>query len=158
MNDYLIEAREELKRLEHIIYVSLKYTRTVDVILNALNRCVSTFDLTIEGYLQKAVEEGKMSSIPKSPALCARRLQELYPDDEKLHHYLKYYHFLKTILKKPHVRRQEFRRHVTLIVELDKHTAEICIDNLGNAERFLHQFFRYAWETLVGKIEEDEYA
>jgi len=54
MNDYLLEAREELKRLEHIIYVSLKYTRTVDVIVNALTRMVSTFDLIIEAFLEKA--------------------------------------------------------------------------------------------------------
>ena len=47
MNESLIEAREELKRLEHIIYVSLKYTRTVDVILNALKRMVSTYDFII---------------------------------------------------------------------------------------------------------------
>ena len=33
MNEYLLEAREELKRLEHILYVSLKYTRTVDVLI-----------------------------------------------------------------------------------------------------------------------------
>ena len=34
-DEYLIEAREELNRIEHIIYVSLKYTRTTDVLRNA---------------------------------------------------------------------------------------------------------------------------
>ena len=81
MNEYLFEAREELKRLEHIIYVSLKYTRTVDVINNALNRMVSTYDLIIEAFMEKALEEGKLDQIPKSPALKAKKFGDLYPDD-----------------------------------------------------------------------------
>ena len=97
MNEYLLESREELKRLEHIIYVSLKYTRTVDVIVNALNRMVSTFDLIIEAFLEKAKEEGLITELPKSPALRANRLVELYPEDKELERYLSFYAFLKTL-------------------------------------------------------------
>ena len=43
--EFMFESREELKRVEHIIYVSLKYTRTTDVLRNALLRFVSFFDL-----------------------------------------------------------------------------------------------------------------
>ncbi len=157
MNDYILEAREELKRLEHIIYVSLKYTRTVDVILNALNRIVNTFDLIVEAFLEKFREEGKIERLPKSPALRAKQLLELAEDDEQLQKHLIFYHFLKDILKRPHQRREEFRRHVTLIVPLEKSTAEITIDNLLNSEKFIHNFFHYAWETLVGKPEEDDF-
>ncbi|MEK6899820.1 MAG: hypothetical protein AABX05_01725, partial [Nanoarchaeota archaeon] len=77
MDEYLFEAREELKRLEHIIYVSLKYTRTVDVILNALNRMVSTYDMIIEAFIEKAQQEGKIEIMPKSPALMAKTLGDL---------------------------------------------------------------------------------
>lgn len=155
MNEYLFEAREELKRLEHIIFVSLKYTRTVDVIQNALHRMVSTFDLIIEGFLEKAKEEGKIESLPKSPALRATHLEELYPDDLELKKYLTFYAFLKNILKLPYQKREEFRRHVTMIVELENSTAEINIDNLTNCEKFMHTFLHYAWETVVGKPEEE---
>ena len=156
MEDYLLEAREELKRLEHIIYVSLKYTRTVDVILNALNRIVGTYDLIVEAFLEKAKEEGKLSSLPKSPALRVQNAQDIYKDDEILMRFLRFYSFLKTILKKPHKRREEFRRHVTHIVELENATSEVKIDNLLNAEKYLHRFFDYAWTTLIGKPEEDD--
>ena len=155
MNEYLFEAREELKRLEHIIFVSLKYTRTVDVIHNSLDRMVSTFDLIIEGFLEKAREEGKIEALPKSPALRANILGELYPTDPELKKYLTFYAFLKNILKLPHQKREEFRRHVTMIIELEHSTAEINIDNLTNCERYMHNFLRYAWETIVGKPEEE---
>src|SRR3989344_324963 len=155
MNEYLLDAREELKRLEHIIYVSLKYTRTVDVIINALNRMVGTFDIIIEAFLEKAKEENKIIALPKSPALRATTLGELYPEDQELQLYLTFYAFLKTVLKLPYSKREEFRRHVTLIVELDHSTAEITIDNLTSCEKFMHSFFQYGWRSITGKTEED---
>jgi hypothetical protein len=155
-NDYLLDAREELKRLEHIIFVSLKYTRTVDVILNALNRMVSTFDFVVEAFLHQALEEGHVDSIPKSPALRARRVAELYADDLVLQKYLTYYRFLKEILKLPHEKREEYRRHVTLVVPLESSTAEIKIDNLTHAEKYMHEFLRYSWKKIMGEPEQEE--
>ena len=154
-NEYLLEAREELKRLEHIIYVSLKYTRTVYVIRNALNRMVDMFDLIIEALLEKAKEEGKIEQFPKSPAFRATKILELYSEEETLKDYLTFYAFLKTILKLPSYKREEYRRHVTLIVDLEKSTAEINIDNLVNCEKYVHEFLRYARDLIEGKKEED---
>ena len=154
-NEYLLEAREELKRLEHIIYVSLKYTRTVDVIRNALNRMIDMFDLLIEALLEKAKEEGKLDALPKSPAFRATKVRELYPQDQKLLANLDFYAFLKNILKLPSLKREEYRRHVTLIVELENSTAEINIDNLVNCEQYVHDCLKYVREIIEGKIEED---
>ncbi len=155
MKDYLLEAREELKRLEHIIYVSLKYTRTVDVIINALQRLLSTYDWIIEAYLEKAKIEGLIESLPKSPALRKTHLEQMYPDNKELQKYLAFYTFLKRILNAPHAKREEYRRHVALVVEMDNTNIELNIDNLSNCEHFVHNFFRYSWEQLVGKPPED---
>ncbi len=155
MNEYLSEAREELKRLEHIIYVSLKYTRTVDVILNALYRLVNVYDLIIEALLEKAKGENLIAVLPKSPALRATHLGGLYPEDKELQKYLSFYVFIKNVLKLPHSKREEYRRHVTLIVELGTATAEIDIDNLTDCEKVVHNFLRYALEKIEGKKEED---
>lgn len=151
MNEYLLAAHEELKRLEHIIYVSLKYTRTVDVIINALNRLVNIFDIIIEGFLIKFQEEGKIESIPKSPALRSLKLSKFFEDDKNFQCYLSFYTFLKNVLKAPHKKREEYRRHVTLIADLGNHTAEIKIDNLTNCEKFVHKFFKYSISLLEPK-------
>ena len=155
MNDYLLEAREELKRLEHIIYVSLKYTRTVDVILNAVHRLMSTYDWIIEAFLEEAKKKGTIEALPTTPPLRKKKLEELYPDDKEMLKYLAFYAFLKTVLSSTHTKREEYRRHVALVVELNNTDVEINIDNLLNCERFVHQFFNYAWEKIVGKREED---
>lgn len=156
MNECLLEAREELKRLEHIIYVSLKYTRTVDVIINALKRIVETYDFIIEAFLEKAKEEGLISNLPKSPALRSTRLGELYPEDKELAKYLTFYVFLKMVLKLPQKRRREYRRHVTLIVDLENSTAEMNIDNLVNSERFVHDFYKYARRKILDEPKEED--
>ena len=33
MNENIHDAKQEMKRVDHLIYVSLKYTRTVDVMV-----------------------------------------------------------------------------------------------------------------------------
>jgi hypothetical protein len=155
MNEYLLEAREELKRLEHIIYVSLKYSRTVDVLTNAIERLISVFDLIIEAFLEKAKDEGKINSLAKSPALRAKNLQELYAEDEEIKKYMTFYSFLKMVLNSPFQKRREYRRHVTRIVDLKNATAEIDIDNLVNCEKFAFSFYKYAKDLILGKEEED---
>ncbi len=156
IKETLLDAREELKRLEHIIYVSLKYTRTVDVILNALKMLVDVYDLIIEALLEKAKKEGKGGVLPKSPALRATKLSEVYPDDLKMQKFLSFYWFLKNVLNQPQAKKSEYRRHVALIVDTEHCTAEINIDNLTNCERFAHKFFNYSWMLVSGKKEEDE--
>ncbi|PIZ51544.1 hypothetical protein COY27_03150 [Candidatus Woesearchaeota archaeon CG_4_10_14_0_2_um_filter_33_13] len=151
----ILEAREELKRLEHIIYVSLKYTRTVDVIVNALHRLIDVYDLIIEALLEKAKLENMVTSLPKSPALRARHLGELFPEDAELQKHLGFYSFLKSVLNLPHEKRKEYRRHVALVAELDCCTAELNIDNLTNCERFVHKFYHYAFEKISPKAKED---
>lgn len=155
MNEYLIEAREELKRLEHIIYVSLKYTRTTDVLVNALTRLLSVYDLIIEGYLEDAKEKGLISALPKSPALRATNLAAMYSEDKDLQSYMCFYAYLKMILKLNYTKREEFRRHVTLIVELDKSTAEIDIDCLMNYEKYIRKFLHYAYHKIENVPEEE---
>ena len=156
MNENLLEAREELKRLEHIIYVSLKYSRTVDVLINALKRLVSIYEFIINAFLEKAQEEGKIEELPKSPARRGLKLGEIYGEDQILQSHLEFYAYLKTILKLPYERREEFRRHVTHIVELEKCTSEIEIDNLENMERFAGGFLKHAREVVEGIKEEED--
>src|SRR3989344_5217866 len=153
MNENLIEAREELKRLEHILYVSLKYTRTVDVITNALHRLISVYDFIILALLEHAQEEKLISVLPKSPALRSTKLAELYPEEDELQKHLFFYLFLRNTLNQPNTKRQEYRRHVTLIVKQEKATVEIDSDNLLNCEKYIHKFLNYAKEKIHGKKE-----
>ena len=56
----------ELRRADHLIYVSLKYTRTCDVIKNAIKRLLSAFDLMFVDYLEKMKYEKKIEEVPST--------------------------------------------------------------------------------------------
>ena len=94
--------------------------------------------------------------MPKSPALRAKRLADIYSEDQEMQKYLCFYAFLKTVLKLPHSKRREYRRHVTLIADLKDCTAELNIDNLTNCERFIHKFYNHARRIIEGKTKEEE--
>lgn len=50
MKEAITNAVEELKRVDHLIYVSLKYTRTVDVIRSVINRLIESYNAIIDGF------------------------------------------------------------------------------------------------------------
>lgn len=155
MNESLLEAREELKRLEHLIYVTLKYTRTIDVIKNTLSRLISTFDFLIQALLEDAKEKKLIAAIPKSPSLKSILVAKTYPEDKKLLKFITFYSFLRDVLNAKYLKREEYRRHVALVVDFKNKTAEIDIDNLETCEKIAREFFEYAREFIEGKKEEE---
>ena len=66
---FLEEARNEIKRAEHLMFVSLKYTRTVDVIRSLLERLVSALEACINSALEAAKERGTIDEIPNNLGL-----------------------------------------------------------------------------------------
>tara|TARA_Y100000310_G_C20253969_1_gene610415 strand:+ start:176 stop:643 length:468 start_codon:yes stop_codon:yes gene_type:complete len=155
MNESLLDAREELKRLEHTIHVTLKYTRTVDVIRNALERLISIFDFLIEALLEDAKEKNLISSIPKSPSLKSTLVLDTYNEDQTLLNMITFYCFLRDTLNSKYSKREEYRRHVTLVVDTGKKTTELDIDNLGTCEKISFQYFDYVMEFIEGISEDD---
>lgn len=155
MNEYLEEAKEELKRVDHIIYVSLKYTRTVDIIRNALHRLVSAFDYIIDGILWYDQEQKKITDIPRSPKEKIDLLRKVYPDDKQIEVYTTLYVFMRELVKAPYTRREEHRRHVTMVSQLKNQSAETTIDTLeDNFNKIAKEFLDYA-EGLVGVRQDD---
>ena len=156
IEEYMLEGREELKRVEHIIYVSLKYTRTTDVLRNAILRFVSFFDIMFEGYMVQALEKELITKIPTSPALRVTRLVDMNPDDEDFRKFVVYYFFLKDLLMKDYGKINEYRRHVGMVFDLDNSSSVIInIDNLETCEYYAHKFFHFSTNFLgISKKEE----
>ena len=46
MKEALDNAKEELKRVDHLFYVSLKYTRTADMMRHLIERLINAFSFT----------------------------------------------------------------------------------------------------------------
>ena len=156
MNETLLDAREELKRLEHSVYVTLKYTRTVDVIKNAVERLISVFDFIIGAILENAKEKDLLTTLPKSPSLKSSLVTETYPEDKTLLKFITFYAFLRDTLNTRHTKREEYRRHVTLVAHFKNKTAEMDSDSLNTCEIVAREFFDYARRFIEGITDEEE--
>ena len=61
------EIMKEKTSADHLLYVSLKYTKTCDVILNLLARWKSMIELSFDAILESGVEKKSVPNMPKSP-------------------------------------------------------------------------------------------
>jgi hypothetical protein len=146
MKELLFEASEELKRAEHLMYVSLKYTRTVDVIKSLILRLIASFDLLIESLLQEKEKENAIFEIPTSPFAKVDLLQNLYKDNKEMLHYLEFYSILRKVARAEHNASKEYRRNLTLCANVDGKDIEITIDIAQDYYHKTVDFFRYVKE------------
>ena len=155
MKEALYNAGQELKRVDHLFYVSLKYTRTADMMRHMIERLISTFSFGIDSLLKYAKEEKKIDEIPSNPMMRSKLLMETFTDEE-FASYMNLYLKLRKILKADYSRREEFRRHVTMTCTLDKgEVTEVNIDILKEYYETAKNFVNYVERIVEGK-EEDE--
>ncbi len=129
MEENFEEALNELKRVDHLIHVSLKYTRTVDVLISVLKRFISCTDFIINVLYIKAIEDKKTETIPDSPVAKAINLKNLY-EEEYIKSILEDYLLWRRLIRAEYTKRQEFRRYVTMTVEENGTIVEIDIDRV----------------------------
>ena len=133
------DAMEELKRAEHLLYVSLKYTRTVDVLKSLLLRLISGLDVTISCLLQRAKDKKRIKEIPPQITVRCELVKKLY-NDEKINEMLQFYLTLRKINKAEYKKSNEYRRHVTMTATTDDGIIEV---NLDIIKEYFHKTGEY---------------
>jgi hypothetical protein len=146
-------AIEEYKRVDHLFYVTLKYTRKVDVIRSMIDRLIATFEYGIEAILRCMKDEKSIEDIPASPVAKGDLAIEKC-ESEEMCGYMNTYLLLRKIMRADYKKREEYRRHVTMITELAGKTLEIDIDLLKEYYDDTGCFLKYIKERV--KIYQDE--
>lgn len=153
MKEPMHYAYEELKRAEHLLYVSLKYTRTVDVIKSLVDRLIACFDYLIDGILIHKEDENLIIEVPKSPFAKVELMKEIYKDDKIMQQYVEFYSLLRRISRSKYSAHREFRRNVTMVAKVDDRDIELNIDIVGDYYHKTFDFLRYVknYHELKGK-------
>ena len=153
MKEALDNAKEELKRVDHLFYVSLKYTRTADMMRHMIERLINAFSFGIESLLKYAKEEKMLGEIPTNPSMkCELLLKTL--KDEELIGYINLYLKLRKIIRADYSKREEFRRHVTMISTIDNgEIIEVNIDVLKDYYETAKNFVKYVGRIIEGEEE-----
>lgn len=141
MMQCLEDAKEELKRVDHQIYVSLKYTRTVDVLLNIISRMIDGYDFLLEALLKLAEEEKKIDQIPPSPIERGNLIKDLYSESEQIIDNVNLYFLLRKLFRSNPQREHEYRRNVTMRSVVEGREELVTIDIITNYYHFMLEFF-----------------
>ena len=150
MDELINEAKNELRRVEHLYYVSLKYTRTADVIKNVIERLINSFSFLVDALLEYAKSKKLVEKIPLAPRAKSDLLKVIYPEDEELTKFINFYTLLRDIRSAPYTKREEYRRHVTMSSEISPgEFIEVNIDVLGEYLKYLHMFFDFVKEKIL---------
>ncbi len=158
MIELLDDAGEELKRADHLIYVSLKYTRTADVLINTLSRLIDAYDLLLSALLAYAKDTKNLQETPTTPIEKGNLVKKLYPQQE-VQDNVDLFFLMRKIYRAPHVSDQEYRRHVSITTTIDGREEIVNIDIITQYNEFEKNFFRYVVNILgdyAKKKHEDE--
>ena len=109
------EAKEELKRADHLIFVTLKYTRTIDVIRNTIKRLINAFDFEILKALESAKNKKRIKLIPLLPRPRYEFLVKLMKD-ERIAELIDFYSFLRRTDRIEGFGKDEYRKNVAMVV------------------------------------------
>ena len=148
-------AVQELKRVDHLFWVSLKYTRTVDVIKHVIDRIINCIGYGFESILKYAKDKKLITDIPDNAGLRCELLRKTFPDNLELIDYINFYILLRKLSKAEHTKKEEFRRHVAMIATIDKgEVIEVSIDVLKEYYEKTKDFIRFAKRTINEEKEE----
>ncbi|PXY71281.1 hypothetical protein CXX78_00770 [Candidatus Parvarchaeota archaeon] len=134
------EIIKEKISADHLYYVSLKYTKTCDVIINLLLRWKIMIDLGIEKLIDSAKKKKKWKSIADAPRAKLIQLKKIYSADPLIMEVLKLYELFRDIEKLDKVRENEFRKGVNLKVDQKGEIIDINLEKLKEYSEILERF------------------
>lgn len=147
------EAKEELKRADHLIFVSLKYTRTMDVLESVVKRLIKCIEFGLEGLLQWLKNKKKIKEIPASYKEKIEVARSNFSRDKVIPDILRFYSFLIRVDRAKHERKSEFRKGVAMISisDLGDIIEEVNIDKVKDYYLKTIEFTEYIEEYLKKK-------
>src|SRR3989344_762772 len=146
------DSREELKRADHLIYVSLKYTRTGDVILSVITRLMNAIELTMDEMLKwfEAKKKLKQVDYSKPYRIKVEWIRNKLKKDKAVNDMLDLYLFMLRIMKGEHDAKDEFRKGLRLISIDDKGglIAEVNMDDVKEYYKRTEKFIERVEEII----------
>ena len=134
------EIIQEKIRADHLLYVSLKYTKTCDVIVNLLLRWRRMIETSIEEILKHAKAKKKISNVPSSPLGKTEEVKKLFKNDKEFLEVIDFYEMLRKIEDLRKERIGEFRKNVTLKVIYMGEEVNINLEKLKIYATMLEKF------------------
>lgn len=144
----LNDAKGEMQRADHLLFVTLKYTRTIDVIKSVIARLANAYDNAVIHALEVLKKKRKIKEIPLTPVSRAEMLRDLYKRDILILDAMNTYFFLRKVANAEYTKREEFRKNVTLTVMHKEEVIEVNIKTLEEYYNKTKEFIDYINEKF----------
>jgi hypothetical protein len=131
------KAAKELRRIDHLLFVTLKYTRTVDVIRSILQKYLNTIGFRVKDHYEFLFEKGKIKEVPIAPVMRIKRLEVIYPKDEKIKVMVDFFIQLKAVLNDDYRAKEEYRKNVTLVTKEREVNIPILKEYVNDVKAFV---------------------
>ncbi|MEK6760673.1 MAG: hypothetical protein AABX93_01995 [Nanoarchaeota archaeon] len=134
---------------DHLLYVSLKYTKTCDVIVNLILRWRKMIETSIDELLKHAKKKKKISSVPANPTQKIEEIRKLFKKDKNFIKVIDDYEMFRKIEELRKERIGEFRKNVTLKVMYRGEEVNINLDQLKIYAEQLEKFISTTKQFLL---------
>ena len=108
------EIIQEKISADHLLYVSLKYTKTCDVIMNLIFRWKKMIETSVDEILKHAKKKKKISFVPSNPIRKIEHVRKLFNKDKNFQEMIGLYEMFRKIEELKTERIGEFRKNVAL--------------------------------------------
>jgi hypothetical protein len=145
------EIIQEKISADHLLYVSLKYTKTCDVIKNLILRWRKMIETAIEEILKHAKKRKKVSSISSNPLGKIEEIKKLFKKDKNFLDVLEMYEMFRKIDELRTERIGEFRKNVALRIFYQGKEINVDLEKLKDYAEKLEKFISTTKQFLLSK-------
>ncbi len=134
---------------DHLLYVSLKYTKTCDVIMNLLLRWKRMIETAITKLLEHAKKKKKIPSISTNPLGQIEQIKKLFKKDKNFLEVIELYEMFRKVNGLRTERMGEFRKNVNLRVFYQGKEINIDLEKLKEYAEMLEKFISSTKQFLL---------
>ena len=134
---------------DHLLYVSLKYTKTCDVIMNLILRWKRMIETSIDKTLEHAKKKKKISSISTNPLGKLEQIKKLFKKDKDMQEVFELYEMFRKIKELKTERIGEFRKNVTLTIFYQGKEIPVNLEQLKIYAEMLEKFISTIKQFLL---------
>lgn len=144
------EIVKEKTSADHLFYVSLKYTKTCDVILNLLARWKSLIEISFDALLSGSVKKGAAPHIPTNPKQRIEFMKTYFKKYPEVMEIIPLYVFFKRVPDLNKTREGEFRKNVNLKIIEPARTTDINMVKLEEYAEVVDNFISLVKKIILG--------
>lgn len=151
MPETLEKIMKEKISADHLLYVSMKYTKTCDVMINLIRRWKIMMDYSFDGLLGKAKKKKMIKKIPEAPKLKLDEIKRIFADSEEIMDAVEAYEMFRLIDTLRKTKEGEFRKGVCLRITYKFKEVAVNLEKLKEYSEILEKFINYTKLFLASR-------